>query len=96
MIIKSGIFLAILAKRMTTCMLCRNGRPGVLGCEEHTSVLTEILREAKEMKGKLAVIWLDLANADGSMPHKLVQLTLQRFTTQNFTTSWQRLQVEAF
>lgn len=31
------------------------------------------------MKGVLVVIWLDLSNAYGPMPHKLVQLTLQRY-----------------
>ena len=121
--IEGKIFLAVLAKRMTTYMLNnkyihiavqKGGVPGVSGCVEHTSVLTQIIREAKEMKGELAVIWLDLANAYGSMPHKLVQLTLQRyhvpekirqllesyfdrlelrFTVQNFTTAWQRLEV---
>ena len=86
--IEGKIFLAVLAKRMTTYMLDNKyidiavqngGVPGVSGCVDHTSVLTQIIREAKEMKGELAVIWLDLAHAYGSMPHKLVQLTLQRY-----------------
>jgi len=57
----------------------KGGVPGVSGCVEHTSVLTQVIRGAKEGKGDPAVIWLDLANAYGSMPHKLVQLTLERY-----------------
>ena len=41
--------------------------------------LTQIIREARENKGDLAGLWLDLANAYGSIPHKLVQLTLDRY-----------------
>jgi hypothetical protein len=74
--IEGKIFLAILAKRMTTYML-DNIDIAVSGCIEHTSVLTQIIREVKEMKGELAVIWSDLANTCGSMLHKLVQLMLQ-------------------
>ena len=41
--------------------------------------LTKIIREAKENKGDLTVLWLDLANAYGSIPHKLVDLTLAKY-----------------
>ena len=37
------------------------------------------MREAKESKGELAVIWLDFANAYGTVQHKLVELTLERY-----------------
>ena len=48
------------------------------GCLEHTGVVTQLIREARENKGNLAVLWLDLANAYGSIPHKLVQLALTK------------------
>ena len=48
------------------------------GCLEHTGVLTQLLRDAKENKGDLTVLWLYLANAYGSMPHKLVEEALTR------------------
>ena len=48
------------------------------GCLEHTEVLTQLLREAKESKGDLTVLWLDLANAYGSIPHKHVEEALTR------------------
>jgi hypothetical protein len=86
--IEGKIFLAILAKRMTTYMLdnkyidnavLKGGVPGVSECNKHTNVLTQIMREAKEVKCELAVIWLDLANAYGSIPYKLIQLMLQKY-----------------
>lgn len=49
----------------------KGGVPGVPGCIEHTSVVTQLIREARESRGNLAVLWLDLANADGSIPHVL-------------------------
>ncbi|XP_067296477.1 uncharacterized protein [Pseudorasbora parva] len=52
------------------------GVPGVPGCLEHTGVVTQLIREAKESKGDLATLWLDLANAYGSIPHKLVETAL--------------------
>lgn len=33
---------------------------------------------AKEGRGDLAVLWLDLTNTYGSTPHKLVEVSLQR------------------
>ena len=82
------IYLAVLAKRMTKYMLSnqyidtsveKGGVPGVPGCIDHTSVLTKIIQDAKDNKGDLAVIWLDLANAYGSIAHKLVDLTLTKY-----------------
>lgn len=57
----------------------KGGVPGVPGCIEHTGVVTQLIREARESRGDLAVLWLDLANADGSIPHKLVELSLSKY-----------------
>lgn len=57
----------------------RNGGiPGVPGWLEHTGVVTQLIREATKGKGDLDVVWLDLANAIGFIPRKLVQTTLDR------------------
>lgn len=48
------------------------------GCLEHTGAVTQLIREAREGKGDLVVLWLDLANAYGSIPHKLVETMLNR------------------
>ena len=38
----------------------------------------QLIREARESKGDLATLWLDLTNAYGSIPHKLVETALTR------------------
>lgn len=50
----------------------------MLGCLEHTGVVTQLIREAIESKGNLSMMWLDPANAYGLLPHKLVQPTLAK------------------
>ena len=57
----------------------KGGRPCVSSCIEHTSVLSQIIREAKDLKGELAVVWLHLANAYGTVPYTLVELMLERY-----------------
>ena len=121
--VEGKICLAVLATRITQFWLDnkyidtsvqKGGVPGVSGCLEHTSAVSQQIQEAKENHGDLAILWLDLANAYGSIPHKLVELTLKkyhipqnvqhllkqyfdgfylRFTTRDFTTNWQRLEV---
>ena len=56
----------------------KGGVLGMPGYIEHTGVVSQLLREAEEHKGDIAVLWLDLANAYGSMPHKLIAEALKR------------------
>ncbi|XP_053391239.1 uncharacterized protein LOC128554051 [Mercenaria mercenaria] len=86
--VEGKVLLSVLAKLLTTFMLANNymdtsvqkgGVPGVSGCLEHTSVLTQLTKEAKATKGDLTVLWLDIANAYGTVPHKLVDLTLKKY-----------------
>ncbi len=81
------IFFSVLARRMTDFLLKnkyidtsvqKGGIPGVPGRLEHTGVVTQLIREAREGNGDLAVLWLDLTNAYGSIPHKLVETSLDR------------------
>lgn len=60
----------------------KGGFPGVPGCIEHTGMVTQLIREARESRGDLAILWLELANAYGSIPHKLVELSLSRYRVQ--------------
>ena len=93
--VEGKVFMSILSRRLTSFFLQNNyidvsvqkgGIPGFSGCLEHTSVLSQLLREARENKGDLAVLWLDLANAYGSIPHKLVEVTLlKHHVPQKFT-----------
>ena len=51
----------------------------VAGCWEHTSMVWAAVRDAKTKKKPLALLWLDLANAYGSVPHKLIEFALKRY-----------------
>ena len=50
---------------------------GVAGCIEHTSMLWEVLTHAKKHQHTIAMSWLDLENAYGSVRHMLVQFALK-------------------
>ncbi|XP_049324773.1 uncharacterized protein LOC125789951 [Astyanax mexicanus] len=86
--VEGKIFFSVLARRTTDFLLKnkyidtsvqKGGIPGVPGCLEHTGVVTQLIREAREGNGDLSVLWLDLANAYGSVPHKLVEITLNHY-----------------
>ncbi|XP_060067872.1 uncharacterized protein LOC132548065 [Ylistrum balloti] len=50
----------------------KGGVPGFSGCIEHTSVISQLIQEAKVNKTDLTVVWLDQANAYGTVPHMLI------------------------
>ncbi|XP_060083178.1 uncharacterized protein LOC132562453 [Ylistrum balloti] len=86
--VEGKIFFAILARRMTKYMTSneyidssvqKGGIPGFPGCIEHTSAITQLIREAKINQGDLTVVWLDLANAYGSVPHQLIFKALEHY-----------------
>ena len=51
----------------------------VPGCWEHTAMVWSALKDARKSKSSVAVLWLDLANAYGSVPHKLIEFALKRY-----------------
>ena len=57
------------------------------GCIEHTDVVLQLLHEVRESNGNLAVLWLDLANAYGLIPHKVVEETLHRYHVPSFISN---------
>lgn len=79
--------LSVLAKRMTTFMVkkkhvdtsIQKGVPGFSRCLEHTGILSQLIREAKESKGNLMVVWLNLPNAYGSILHGLINAVLDHY-----------------
>ena len=84
--IQGKIYLAILAKRLTSFVVSngyvdlsiqKGGVPGVRGCTEHFGAMWEVLKEAKVKKKDLSVVWLDLANAYGAVPHVLIARALR-------------------
>ena len=75
--VEGKIFFSIVANRLTSYLLANSfidttvqkcGIPGVPGCVEHIGVVTQFVHEARESKGDLVVLWLDLKNAYGSDP----------------------------
>lgn len=101
--VEGKIFFAVLAKRMSAYMtqngyintsIQKGGVEGFSGCLEHTGVLSQLIQEAKEKKGSLTVVWLDFANAYGSIPHNLIQVALDYYhipsNIQSMITSYLR------
>ena len=85
--VEGKIYFAILAGRLTDftvgngyidTSIQKGGIPGISGCLEHTAILSQLIREAKLNKMDLVVSWLDIANAYGSIPHKLLETALIR------------------
>lgn len=79
---------SVMARRMTTYLMengyintsCQKaGVPGFPGCVEHASMIWEQIQTAKREKKDLHVVWLDLANAYGSVPHQLIAFALDFF-----------------
>ena len=86
--VERKIFFADLAKRLTTFLTAKKyintwvqkgGVPGFSGCVEHTSAITQLIREPKTGKTDLTVVWLDLANAYGSIPYQLIYTALRLY-----------------
>ena len=85
--VEGKLYFALQADRLVTYTLAngyidtsiqKGGVPAVSGCMEHTAILSQLIREAKAEKKDLVVVWLDIANAYGSIPHSLIQLALRR------------------
>ena len=121
--IEGKIFFAVLARRITSFALQNKyintsvqkaGIPGFPGCLEHATMIWSAIQQAKKEKKDLHVVWLDLANAYGSVPHKVIQKAMEffyipeciqkllmryyskfhmRFTTKEYVTGWQPLEV---
>ena len=51
----------------------------VAGCWEHTAMVWSALKDVREAKKDLSLLWLDLANAYGSVPHKRIEFALKRY-----------------
>ena len=86
--VEGKIFFSILARRLTNYLTsnayidtsCQKaGVPGFPGCVEHSAVIWEQIQRAKRERGDLHVVWLDLANAYGSVPHQLIEFALDFF-----------------
>ena len=84
--VQGKVFLAVVARRMTEFMVRnkyvdmsvqKGGLPGVKGCIEHFGAMWEVIKDAKLNRRDLSVVWLDLANAYGAVPHLLILKALR-------------------
>ncbi|KAL7833600.1 hypothetical protein AOLI_G00285600 [Acnodon oligacanthus] len=76
--VEGKIFFRVIAERLSTYLeknkyvdtsVQKGGIPGFSGCLEHTSMIWHQIQAAKKDKRDVHVIFLDLANAFGSVPH---------------------------
>ena len=86
--VEGKIFFSVMASRLTKYLtengyidmsVQKGGIPEVPGCVEHASMIWETIQRAKSQKLDLDVVWLDLANAYGSVPHQMIQMTLEMY-----------------
>jgi hypothetical protein len=79
------IFLSVISERMQRFFIKNMYIPrkvqkgflaGIAGCVEHSFMLFEAMKEAKEEQRQIVVSWIDLANAYGSVRHNLVQFAM--------------------
>ena len=82
------IYMDILAKRTVTFLqsngyidesIQKAGIPGIPGCVEHAFSIWDAIQDAKKHKCDLNIVWLDLANAYGSVPHELLMKAMDFF-----------------
>lgn len=76
------IFMAVLSKRISGYLvdysyidtsIQQAGITGFSGCMEHTSAISQLIKEIKEGKKNFVAVWLDPANAYGYVPHKPIE-----------------------
>ena len=53
--------------------------PTVPGVSKHQAKLAAVIKSAKQAKRSLAIAWLDIANAYGSVHHSLIQFSLAHY-----------------
>ncbi len=82
------MLLGVFANRLSSYLLengfidisvQKAGVPGFPGCVEHSAMIWHTIQLAKSNKQDLSVVWLDLANAYGSVPHKLIEFAMEFF-----------------
>ena len=69
--VERKLFFSLISKRLMNTSVQK-------GCWEHMSMVWSALREPLSTRSSLANIWLDIANAFGSIPHRLF-FALERY-----------------
>ena len=84
--VEGKLFFSLVSRHLETHLISNNKiinnsvqkgcMEKVPACWEHISMVWAALKEAKSKNLSLATIWLDIANAYGSIPHKLIIFAL--------------------
>ena len=99
------IFFGVVARRITdfvmangfiNCSVQKAGVPGFPGCLEHCQMIWQSIKAAKRTKKNLDVVWLDLANAYGSVPHRALWFAMSFFHFPEKVVSTMRAYYEKF
>ncbi|KAK7886737.1 hypothetical protein WMY93_026358 [Mugilogobius chulae] len=94
--VEGKIFFTILARRLALFLekneyidttVQKAGISGFSGCLEHTSMIWHQIQKAKRESKDLHVVFLDLANAFGSVPHKIIWTALNYFNVPRTITT---------
>ena len=79
--VEGKVFFSVVARRLTSYLekhrlidttVQKAGIPGFSGCLGHTSIIWHQIQLSKHERRDLHVVFLDLANAFGSVPHSLL------------------------
>ena len=78
------VYAAILARRLASWdEKISKSQKGFLpfeGCFEHSFIMQSILQDSKRRKRNAQILWLDLKNAFGSVPHETMWKMLERLS----------------
>ncbi|KAL0199484.1 hypothetical protein M9458_008024, partial [Cirrhinus mrigala] len=93
--VEGKIFFSVVARRLTAyleknhfidTMVQKAGIPGFSGCLEHLNMIWNQIQLAKKDGRDLHVVFLDLANAFGSVPHNLLWTAFHYFSVPEVIT----------
>ena len=93
--VEGKIFFSVLARRMTSYMTgnrfvdtsVQKAKYLDFGDAFNTrTVISQLIQEAKVSKKNLTVVWLDLVNAYGTIPHTLIEESLKHYTIYQSTS----------
>ena len=81
------LFTSILARRLESFLRVneywdstqKGFATATQGCIDHSFTVQQALQDARSRQTSIAVAWLDLKNAFGSISHKMVQYALRRY-----------------
>ena len=87
--VEGKIFFSLISKRFYRHIVVKNKfidtsvqkgcMENIPGCWEHIAMIWDSLKDARLNQKDLVAIWLDIANAYGSISHQLIFLALRRY-----------------